>query len=141
MPRLALSHVLIGAAAALAAPPAAATIMTYECHVRHTDAREVIQPLIFIAHDDDDDRVVVSDAAILGFNAGQPVEGRLVVENDARVTVAWEVDMRIGSRTVTMRYRATVVKGSHAFNVVAQPKGYSNIFSRGGRCVVKKLSE
>ncbi|WP_323772066.1 hypothetical protein [Antarctobacter sp.] len=113
----------------------------YQCVITGASGRQWIQPLIFIALDRASDRVVVSDAAILGYNDGVPVEGRLVRDNAARVTVAWELDMRSTSnQTVRMAYRATYLKANGKVNVSARPIGFEGQFSRAGTCKVTKLS-
>ncbi len=113
----------------------------YQCAMEGTQKRGWIQSLIFIAHDLDNDRVVISDAVTLGSNNGQPVEGRLLVNNDRRMTVRWSVDvMARGNQKATMNYRATYVKNSGRVTVLAQPVGFANSFNLGGSCVAKKLS-
>lgn len=119
---------------------AQAQMTSYQCTLKGTSERQWIQPLIFIATDSDTDRVVVSDAAILGFNEGVPVEGKLVKENAARITFSWQLEMRSAdNQRVRMRYRATYVKSNGKINVTAQPTGYEGIFNRGGTCTIKPL--
>ncbi|SNS76535.1 hypothetical protein [Antarctobacter heliothermus] len=120
---------------------ASAEMTAYQCAIRGTSGRQWIQPLIFIALDRATDRVVVSDASILGFNNGVPVEGTLVRDNAARVTVAWELELRSASnQTVRMDYRATYLKATGKVNVSARPQGYEDLFNRAGTCTVTKLS-
>ena len=122
------------------ATSAAAVTRTYECSVKNSKQRSWIQPLIFIAHNEDTGQVIVSDPAILGFNDGQPAVGKLVVNNAKRITVKWSVDMVSASnQKVTMNYRATYVKGNGQVNVSAQPKHYANTFNAGGTCKVGVL--
>ena len=121
---------------------AAAEKTAYQCAINGTSGRQWIQPLIFFALDRAIDRVVVSDASILGFNDGVPVEGTLVRDNAARVTVSWELDMRSSSnQTVRMNYRATFLKANGKVNVSARPLGYEGLFSQAGTCTVTKLSD
>lgn len=125
---------------ALFANAAHAVTRTYECTIRNAKERSWIQPVIFFAHDESSGRVVVSDPAILGFNDGQPAEGKLVTNNAKRITVKWSLDMRSsGNQKVTMNYRATYVKGTGAVNVSATPKHFSNTFNAGGTCKVGQL--
>ncbi|MGP6085396.1 hypothetical protein [Antarctobacter jejuensis] len=112
----------------------------YHCTVKGASEREWIQPVIFIARDSETDRVVVSDAAILGFNGGVPVEGKLVKDNAARTTFSWIVEMRsAANQRVKMSYRATYLKSSGKMNITAQPRGYEGMFNRMGTCKVSKL--
>ena len=113
----------------------------YKCTFDGASERNWIQPLIFIAIDRETDRVVVSDAAILGANDGVPVEGRLVTDNAARITFSWTVRRRSAShQRVEMDYRATYLKASGRVNVTAMPRGQEGLFSRGGVCMVGNLS-
>jgi hypothetical protein len=113
----------------------------YHCTIRGATDRGLIQPLIFIAIDHAIDRVIVSDAAILGVNDGVPVEGVLVADNAARITVAWTVERRSAStQRVRTDFRATYLKASGEVNVTAQPQRHDGFFNRGGTCTVKNLS-
>lgn len=112
----------------------------FHCTFNGARDRDWIQPLIFIAMDTETDRVVVSDAAILGFNDGVPVEGRLVKDNASRITFSWKVDMRSNAnQPVTMAFRATYLKSSGKVNVTARPRGFEGMFNRLGTCTVRKL--
>ncbi|MBV7392679.1 hypothetical protein [Mameliella sediminis] len=120
---------------------AAAEKTAYQCFIRGTSERQWIQPLIFIALDRAIDRVVVSDASILGFNDGVPVEGALIKDNKARLTVSWQLQMRSASnQRVDMAYRATFLKSTGKVNVTARPLGREGLFNRSGTCTVTKLS-
>lgn len=120
---------------------AAAEKIAYQCDIAGTSGRQWIQPLIFFALDRATDRVVVSDAAILAFNDGVPVEGTLVRDNAARITVSWELNMRSASnQRVRMAYRATYLKAAGKVNISARPQGFETLLSRAGTCKVTKLS-
>lgn len=113
----------------------------YQCRINGTTERDWIQPLIFIGLDSATDRVVVSDPAILGVNGGVPVEGQLVKDNAARTTFAWTLTARSRhDRRVVMGYRATYLKASGRFNVTARSAAHDRVFTRLGRCTVRKLS-
>lgn len=122
------------------ATAAEADLVAYKCSVRGSESLDIIQPLVFIIRDTASDRVVVSDAMILAFNDGQPVEGRLVVDNASRTTFAWTVDVILQVSPVKLRYRGTYVKSSGHFSILAEPTGYANNFTRGGTCQVDTLS-
>jgi hypothetical protein len=112
----------------------------YQCAITGALDGQWIQPLIFIAIDRKTDRVIVSDAAILVFNDGVPVDGRVIKENAARITFGWQVEMQSSAnQRVKMDYRATYVKSSGKVNVSAHPRGYEGFFNRGGTCKVKPL--
>ena len=112
----------------------------YHCTVEGASERDWIQPVIFIATDSETNRVVVSDAAILGFNDGLPVEGKVVKDNAARTTFSWTVNMRSSSnQQVKMAYRATYLKASGKMNITAQPRGYDGLFNKLGTCKLRKL--
>ncbi|WP_300442790.1 hypothetical protein [uncultured Mameliella sp.] len=120
---------------------AVAEKMAYHCRIDGTSERQWIQPVIFIALDRAIDRVVISDASILGVNDGVPVEGTLVRDNSSRLTVSWELELRsTGNRRVLLDYRATFLKASGKVNVTAQPREKGALFNRSGSCLATKLS-
>ena len=118
---------------------ASAEKVAYKCSIDGARQDEWIQPLIFVAHDRESGRVVVSDALILGVNEGQPAEGKVAKDNGARTTFVWSVDVTLQVTPVRMEYRGTFVKSTGRFSVVANPRGYENNFTRGGRCDVSRL--
>jgi hypothetical protein len=137
MRRLILSALFVAALSG----GAAAEKMAYHCRIDGTSERQWIQPVIFIALDRAIDRVVVSDASILVFNDGVPVEGQLVRDNSSRVTVSWELEvLSSGNRRLLLDYRATFLKASGKVNVTAQPRGKGTLFNRAGNCLPTKLS-
>ncbi|WP_425074496.1 hypothetical protein [Sagittula sp. S175] len=124
----------------LAAPlRASAETVAYKCNVRGAGEYDWIQPLIFIAHDRLSGRVVVSDAMILAFNDGQPVEGRLDVDNARRTTFTWKVKVILQASPVTLSYRGTYIKGSGEFSVLGSIPGET--MTRGGVCQVDRLGD
>lgn len=121
---------------------AAAELTAYQCVIRGTSGRQWIQPLIFFALDRAIDRVVVSDASILGYNSGVPVEGTLVRDNAARVTISWTLDVGAASnRRMPIDFRATYLKATGKVNVSARSQDSEGQFSRAGSCVATKLSD
>ncbi len=137
--RLFSAAVVIGLAGAC--EPLAAETISYQCAIKGAKPNDWIQPLIFIAHDTDSGRIVASDAVVLGFNDGQPVDARLVTENAARITFAWAVDVVLRVSPIEMGYRATILKPSNEISVLAQPRGYENNYTARGTCEVKPLGE
>ncbi|MCC1494922.1 hypothetical protein [Cognatishimia sp. F0-27] len=124
----------------LAATIADARTMGYKCVLSGVDGTDWIQPLVFIGHDEANERVTVSDGAILTFNDGQPIEGRVIRANDKRITFGWLlVAQSATNQKVRMRYRATYVRGTGVFTMTAQPTGYSNMFNRKGSCDVAEI--
>lgn len=123
---------------ALAAPAVGETL-GYRCSIKRVKSNDWIQPLIFIAHDTVTNRIVASDAVILAYNDGQPVEARLVANNTARVTFAWTVEAVLQASPVEISYRATYLKRSGKVNVFAQALGFNSNFNAGGTCEVKPI--
>lgn len=113
--------------------------IAYKCTMKGSSVDDWIQPLIFIAHDRTSGRVVVSDAMILGFNDGQPVEGRVATDNGKRTTFAWDVKVKLRVSPVTLSFRGTYVKATGQFSVLANPSGHGNSLTGGGRCQVDRL--
>lgn len=113
----------------------------YQCAIDGTSDRQVIQPVIFFALDRAIDRVVVSDASILASNNGVPVEGRLIKDNAARVTVAWSLTLRAaGLPRQRLSYRATYLKATGKVNVSARTRVSDGVFNKAGTCIATNLS-
>jgi hypothetical protein len=123
-------------AAGLYGSAAGATTLTYKCTFPKAQPGDWIQPLIFVAHDTEAERVVVSDGMILAFNDGHPVEGRVIADNHARITFGWTVDVVLRVSPIRMAFRGTYVKATEQFSVSAQPYGYESTFSALGDCTV-----
>ncbi|CUH80023.1 hypothetical protein [Tropicibacter naphthalenivorans] len=137
-----LKTLSLAAGLTLAAMPVFAETLGYNCIMSGARELEWISPTIFIAHDTDTGKVIVSDPAILGFNNGQPLDGTVTKDNAKRLSVKWNLEMRSATnQRVIMRYRATVTKADHRVTVVAQPQGYGNMFNKGGTCQVNRLKK
>ncbi|MBP0481659.1 hypothetical protein [Sagittula salina] len=114
--------------------------VAYKCLVEKARADGWIQPLIFIAHDRNDGRVVVSDAVILHFNDGQPVPARVAKDNGRRTTFAWEVRAVLGRSPVVIQYRGTYMKADRRFAVSATMPGNETAYHALGTCQVDRLA-
>lgn len=120
--------------------PAAASVMSYQCTFPQSRERDWVQPLIFFGHDTRSGRVVISDAAILHFNDGQPAEGR-VQDEGAEMTVHWQVRMRAAFNTrVLMTYRARIDRRDGRVTVLALGRGQGIRQQRAGQCEMRELS-
>jgi hypothetical protein len=122
------------------ATAAQASVMSYQCRFPEARSRDWVQPLIFVGHDTDSGRVVISDAGILHFNDGQPAEGS-VTREAGRLVVRWQVRMRAAfNARVLMRYRAEIDPESGAVTVLASGRNQSILQRRTGQCVIRELS-
>lgn len=137
-----MRHLILAAAFLIALTGAAwSDILSYQCLIEGTRTRGWIQPLIFIGHDTESGRVVISDAAILASNDGQPIEGELVADTAALATFRWRADIRSSARLMRrIDYRATYIRATGRITVLAQPAGNARMYNLGGSCDVKKLS-
>lgn len=83
--------------------------------------------------------VKVADLPLLQLK-GQAVEGRIVVDNAARRTFAWEMK---GVRSATrqyapsLNYRMSVRKDDNSAMITMTPLGFGNIFQESGGCAVR----
>lgn len=113
----------------------------YECRVNTVSAQLGWLPeVLFIGHDVSKKEVTISDPIILYYNDRQPVQGKLLRDNAARSTFAWDVKTqdRSGQRA-TIKYRATYLKASGKLSISATPLGYGNNFVGGGKCEKKPI--
>jgi hypothetical protein len=123
---LALSH------AAFAAP------VTYTCALDVARANNWIPTQLVIQHDAETGRVIVNDPIIVAM-VGQPLEGKVDIDNAKRITFLWElpkVKNRSGQFTPRFLYRATYLKATTVVSVSAQPAGYPNSFEARGNCTI-----
>ncbi len=127
-------------AAALLSPAAAfAQTVTYNCALTVPRNQNWVAQQIVIGHDTATDAVVINDPIIDNL-IGQPVQGKVAVDNDKRITFAWELpEIRNSSGQYTPRfiYRATYIKATGKVSVLAKPLNYQNNFSARGNCTVK----
>lgn len=137
-----MRHLILAAAILIGLTGAARSdIWSYQCLIEGTRVRGWIQPLIFIGHDTDSGRVVISDAAILASNEGQPVEGEVVADTAALATFRWNAVIRSSARLrQRIDYRATYIRATGRITVLAQPAGDARMYNLGGSCETKKLS-
>jgi hypothetical protein len=125
---------------ALSAATQAGAKMTYTCTLTPTQSKTWIPKVLFIGHDETQDRVVVSDPMVLYFNDRIPVEGRVSAETPQRITFVWDYfakDSR-GQRA-KMQFHATWVKSTQRMKVTATPAGYSKRFTGAGTCELATL--
>lgn len=109
---------------------------TYVCDVRGYNARGWIPEVIFIGHDRDSGRIVVSDPLILYFNDSQPVTARIATENAHRITFVWTLPLSAQSHmpVTRMLYRATYLKATQEMRISATPAGIDTVFTGFGTC-------
>lgn len=125
--------VLLSASSVLAAP----TI--YNCALDVAQTQSWVASQVVIAHDVQTGAVVVNDGIIDHF-IGNPVEGKVSVENAKRITFNWELpQIKNSAGQVAPRfvYRATFIKATGAVSIVAKALNYSNDFSARGTCAVQ----
>ncbi|MDA7424767.1 hypothetical protein [Thalassococcus lentus] len=130
---------IVGLAIAAFAAPAVAKTVTYQCEIdQNRSNRGWLPSVLFIGHNEKTDEVIVSDPIILYNNDRQPMQGKLVKNNDKRMTVSWVVVTKSRSnQRAKMNYRATYVKSEGKLQLNATPLGYANNFHASGTCKVK----
>ncbi|MGR3540962.1 MAG: hypothetical protein ACU0BS_05990 [Hasllibacter sp.] len=128
---------------ALAAPlallatlaPAAARTITFDCQFPNVRAQWVSGPVRATVGPDGSGQA--TGFVIEAVNEG-PVAAELVVDNDRRWTVRYElrdVSAR-GQSAARLVYRLTVQKAGGAAAISMTPAGYSNSFQNDGACRV-----
>lgn len=114
---------------------AASELAIYECVLNPSSANAIIADFVFVGHDPEADRVVVSDALILTFNDRTPVEGRVATDNDRRITFVWELRLPLmDGTTPRTQYRLTYQRATGAASVSARPLGRELVFQAAGEC-------
>ncbi|MBE9638109.1 hypothetical protein [Salipiger mangrovisoli] len=114
----------------------------YLCQLRVAYSQRWVPPVLFIAHDPETGRVVISDPVALYHNAGLPVRGKVASESTARVSFTWDYPVGAGSQqTRRMLYRAGIDKASGKVTVTAIPAGFDSVFQADGRCEAQPLDE
>jgi hypothetical protein len=123
-------------AAATLSTAAIAAPVTYTCALDVPRADNWVPSQLVIQHDADTGRVIVNDPIISSL-IGQPVEGKVDIDNAKRVTFLWEipeVKNRASQYTPRFLYRATYLKTTGVVSVAAKPTGYPNSFEARGTC-------
>ena len=116
-------------------PNGAAAKTTYTCFLQPVAGAGWIPGVLFIGVDPARDRVVVSDPIVLHFNDRKPVDGRIAVDTDKRITFAWDYRAKDkdGNRA-KLTYQATWNKSSQEMRILAAAAGRPNQFQGKGRC-------
>lgn len=130
---------LVGLAATFAVE---ASAKTYTCQISQRSERSWVPRELIIEHDEATGAVSVWDTIIQRFY-GEPIAGRLDVQNNKRVTFKWELD-DFGAKgtddlqfTTSFNFVATIRAGSNTVIVTAKPLGFRNSFRGSGSCTVK----
>ncbi|WP_424940259.1 hypothetical protein [Aliiroseovarius sp. S253] len=127
------------AIAFLALLPAMAQGEIFRCDIRPDGTGEWIPERLIFEHVQGQLDAEVWDPLIKYF-IGDPIPARVVVENDKRLTISWEIkDLtnRAGPGrqfTSALAFRATLLKPSLRLIVKSKPRGYSNDFRGEGQC-------
>ncbi|MCA0940739.1 hypothetical protein LCM08_14190 [Salipiger pacificus] len=114
----------------------------YLCQIDVPYSQRWVPPILFIAHDPETGRVVVSDPIALFHNAGLPVMGKRASESPARISFTWNYPVGLNAQqTRKMLYRASIEKASGRATVTAIPAGFDSVFQAVGRCEAQPLEE
>lgn len=114
----------------------------YLCRLDAPYSQRWIPPVLFIAHDPQSGRVVVSDPIALSYNQGLPVSGKIASESTRRISFTWEFPVGSGGQqTRRMLYRAGFDKVRGEVVVTAIPAGFDRVFQASGICEAAPLSE
>ena len=119
-----------------AALPALAKPVTYQCRLEVSRANAWVPDQVVILHEPGAGTALVNDPIIRHF-VKRPVEARVVVENDKRITFQWTLKMvtdAAGQVAPQFIYRATVRKADTSIRISATPAGYPNSYEAGGSC-------
>jgi hypothetical protein len=109
---------------------------TYDCTITVPATQNWVPEQLVIAHDAATGKVTVNDPLIHHY-VGHPVEGRVAVDNAARITFAWglkHLTNKSQQFATEMAYRATYIKATGQMSISARPLGYSNTFDARGSC-------
>lgn len=119
---------------ALSAGVAAEASVTYTCKLSSTQHKAWIPDVLFIGHDAQKSRVVVSDPIVLHFNDA-PVEGRVTKNTPQQITFSWDYTAQDArGKRAKMQFLATWNKAAQRMKVTAKPVGYSQSFVGRGSC-------
>jgi hypothetical protein len=88
-------------------------------------------------------QVTVSDPLILAF-LKNPVTGKIIRESKNKTVLSWKVkgvrDSR-GSTTAALTFKATINTPDMSYKIVANPLGFSDVFTGRGKCTVVPASQ
>ncbi|NDV99360.1 hypothetical protein [Salipiger sp. PrR002] len=134
---------------ALAAPAAdeiplvvPAGAIGYLCRIHVPYSQRWIPPVLFIAHDPETGRVIISDPIALSYNFGLPVLGKVASDSTRRISFTWDYPVGSGAQqTRRMLYRAGFDKRSGEVVVTAIPAGFDRVFQASGICEGAPLNE
>lgn len=78
--------------------------------------------------------------AIINHFVGEPMEGRLSVDNSKRNTFVWIIKATTDNsgQAANMEYRLTHLKGNNKASITAQAHGYIGPYTGRGHCAVSK---
>lgn len=114
----------------------------YLCQLDVAHTQRWVPAFLFIAHDPETGRVVISDPIALHFNGGLPVRGKVAAESTARISFTWDYPVGKNSQqTRKMLFRAGLDKRTGKVIVTAIPAGFDTLFQADGRCESQPLEE
>ncbi|WP_353472112.1 hypothetical protein PVT71_12495 [Salipiger sp. H15] len=132
----------LAAKAMVPAQSVSASAVGFLCLLRVTNSQSWVPPVVFIAYDPENGRVVISDPIALFHNGGLPVLGKLAMDSKARLSFTWDYPVGMNAQqTRKMLYRAGIDKATGRVTVTAIPAGFDAIFQADGQCEVQSLNE
>lgn len=138
MPRL--PGRLLAIALLLAAAPAGARVVRYDCTLQVPVSQSWIPKTLRIEQDAGSGRVTVFDP-VIRLLVGAPVPGVTAAETARRVAFTWELKNVTApgtkQRVPALSYTATIRKRTLDITVTMVPSAYDNTFQATGTCRVK----
>lgn len=132
---------LCGAGVALMATPLQAAVLVYQCQIDTRSGKGWIPEVVIVAHDPAAKTVLVSDPIIFEFNDRKPLEAKVTVQNDRRLSFTWRFERfraPTGQFVSSFVYRGTYVKARNRMVVSAKPLGYVDNLRGEGPCQVSQ---
>jgi hypothetical protein len=94
-----------------------------------------IPDIVVVDYDAARQSVMVNDPLIVYF-VGQPITGKVAVDNAARLTVTWQLKATVdaANQLANMNYRLTYLKADKIASISGQALGYAGPYTAQGRC-------
>lgn len=131
-----LTTAILAAGFALAGGMASADV--YKCEFK-VKKRGWVPAEVYVQYNPATKDVLVVDGIINHF-VGEPIAGRLSVDNAKRNTFVWNIKATTDNsgQSANMEYRLTHIKSNNKASITAQALGYIGPYTGRGHCAVTK---
>jgi len=112
----------------------------YVCKFKEVKANGGWMPAeVYIGFKSEVDEVVVFDPLIKYF-VGEPIPGKISVDNPKRITFTWFIDGTVdrAKQFAKMEYRLTYLKGTKSASMTGQALGFLGPYASQGACAIQK---